>query len=348
MPPPAPPSRDGSGAPAGGSTVSTRGEYHLVRSAADAASERPELIGRPYGLGPRVPLTVISPWSRGGWVDSETFDHTSVIRFLEARFGVPEPNISAWRRAVCGDLTSAFDFRSPNKGLRPVLPATDEVAARAAMLAVRPAAAPPADPAAPVQARGVRRSRALGYALDVRAEAAGDCVRLVFANSGRLGAVFHVYDRRHLDRVPRRYTVGAGQSLDGAWALGEGGRCDLWVLGPDGFHRHLAGTMSDAIEATLRPDHDGTLLLDIAHHGSAPRTLTIRQLAYGDHSRTIDLAPGRSISRRQSTAASHGWYDLALTADGGFLRRFAGRLHSGRDGFSDPAMGGPALTTSNV
>src|SRR5262249_18813324 len=66
MPPPAPPSGD-----AGGSTVSTEGEYHRVPSAGDAGAERPELIGRPYGLGPRVPLYVISPWSRGGWVNSQ-------------------------------------------------------------------------------------------------------------------------------------------------------------------------------------------------------------------------------------------------------------------------------------
>jgi len=51
-------------------------------------------MGRPYGLGPRVPMYVISPWSRGGYVNSQVFDHTSVIRFLEARFGVMEPNIT--------------------------------------------------------------------------------------------------------------------------------------------------------------------------------------------------------------------------------------------------------------
>ena len=58
----------------------------------------------PIGLGPRVPLLVISPWTRGGWVSSELMDHSSVIRLLERRFGVMEPNISPWRRAVCGDL----------------------------------------------------------------------------------------------------------------------------------------------------------------------------------------------------------------------------------------------------
>ena len=66
--------------------------------------------GVPFGLGPRVPMLVVSPWTAGGFVNSEVFDHTSVLRFLEARFGVAAPNISPWRRAVTGDLTSVFDF----------------------------------------------------------------------------------------------------------------------------------------------------------------------------------------------------------------------------------------------
>ncbi|MFD5700524.1 phosphocholine-specific phospholipase C, partial [Streptomyces lasiicapitis] len=63
-----------------------------------------------YGLGQRVPMVVVSPWSTGGFVCSQVLDHTSIIRFMENRFGVHEPNISPWRRAVCGDLTAAFDF----------------------------------------------------------------------------------------------------------------------------------------------------------------------------------------------------------------------------------------------
>ncbi len=68
---------------------------------------------QPIGLGPRLPMLIVSPWTRGGWVCSEVFDHTSVLRFLEARFGVYEPNISKWRRSICGDLTSAFDSPPP-------------------------------------------------------------------------------------------------------------------------------------------------------------------------------------------------------------------------------------------
>ena len=65
-------------------------------------------IAGPVGLGFRVPALVISPWSRGGWVCSQVFDHTSTLRFLERRFGVMEPNISAWRRKTVGDMTSAL------------------------------------------------------------------------------------------------------------------------------------------------------------------------------------------------------------------------------------------------
>ena len=84
----------------------------------------------PYGFGIRVPILIVSPWTRGGWVNSELLDHTSMIRFLETRFArnhpdLVESNITPWRRAVAGDLTSAFDFQSPNGSRRIALPDTD-------------------------------------------------------------------------------------------------------------------------------------------------------------------------------------------------------------------------------
>jgi phospholipase C len=57
-----------------------------------------------------VPL--VSPWNKGGYVNSQVFDYTSVIQFIEKRFGVLKPNIS-WCRAVTGDLTSIFNFANP-------------------------------------------------------------------------------------------------------------------------------------------------------------------------------------------------------------------------------------------
>ncbi|TNC25749.1 phosphocholine-specific phospholipase C [Amycolatopsis alkalitolerans] len=66
--------------------------------------------GLPVGLGFRVPCIIVSPWTVGGWVCSEVFDHTSQLLFLEKLTGVRETNISAWRRGTVGDLTSAFRF----------------------------------------------------------------------------------------------------------------------------------------------------------------------------------------------------------------------------------------------
>jgi phospholipase C len=81
-----------------------------------------EGIRGPIGLGFRVPMLVVSPFSRGGLVCSDIFDHTSTLRFIERRFGARVPNLSAWRRRVTGDLTSAFNFAAPPKFGRPSLP----------------------------------------------------------------------------------------------------------------------------------------------------------------------------------------------------------------------------------
>jgi phospholipase C len=79
--------------------------------------------GEPIGAGFRVPCIIVSPWTAGGWVCSERFDHTSILRFLELMTGVREPNISPWRRRSFGDLTSAFRFEGTPGGL-PTLPGT--------------------------------------------------------------------------------------------------------------------------------------------------------------------------------------------------------------------------------
>jgi phospholipase C len=86
--------------------------------------------GLPIGGGFRVPCLIISPWTAGGWVCSQPFDHTSVLQFLEKLTGVREPNISAWRRQAFGDLTAAFRFDSEPGG-PPRLPDTVNTLSRA-------------------------------------------------------------------------------------------------------------------------------------------------------------------------------------------------------------------------
>ena len=103
-------------APAG-----TPGEYVTAPAVPDPSVVGNPAITGPIGLGFRVPMLVISPFSRGGFVSSDLFDHTSVLRFLETRFGAEVPNLSAWRRATVGDLTSAFNFTKPDQSI-PSLP----------------------------------------------------------------------------------------------------------------------------------------------------------------------------------------------------------------------------------
>ncbi|GAC1379718.1 MAG: phospholipase C [Marmoricola sp.] len=99
------------------------GEWLTVNPLPSTASG----IRGPIGLGFRVPGLVISPYSRGGLVASETFDHTSQLRLLEKRFGVEVPNLSAWRRKTVGDMTSAFNFAATPNPTKPTLKATSEL-----------------------------------------------------------------------------------------------------------------------------------------------------------------------------------------------------------------------------
>src|SRR5579862_84818 len=92
-------------APAG-----TAGEYLTASPVPDPTVEGSPAIAGPIGLGFRVPMLIVSPFSRGGYVASDLFDHTSVLKFLETRFGAEVPNLSAWRRATVGDMTTAFNF----------------------------------------------------------------------------------------------------------------------------------------------------------------------------------------------------------------------------------------------
>jgi phospholipase C len=116
-----------------------------------------EFVGDlPVGLGYRVPCLVISPFSRGRYVCGTVFDHTSTLRLLEARFGVEIPNLSAWRRGTCGDLTTAFAFDAPSlevPHLPDTMPALRLAEERAMSL---PGPTVPSTQAMPTQETGTR------------------------------------------------------------------------------------------------------------------------------------------------------------------------------------------------
>ncbi|MDN7866300.1 phospholipase C, phosphocholine-specific [Burkholderia multivorans] len=343
--PPQPPTSDAQGA----STVTTDGELHTVVNPGRGGSYTAD--GLPYGLGPRVPMTIVSPWTKGGFVCSQVFDHTSVIRFIGARFGVDEPNITPWRRTVCGDLTSAFDFRSSDATFPP-LPDTSQYRSLADQQCTsQPAPTVPATPS-PIdpQEPGVRPARALPYELHVNATLRGThTLRIEFANRGDQGAHFYVYGTNRTDG-PWRYTVGARRVLHAEFDLTvTNGAYAFSVYGPNGFVRIFAGDVSAAAarrrndaQPEVKAGYDvanGNLYLKLRNHGTARVTLTLTDNAYGAPSREVTLHGGDERVEQWLLASSHQWYDVTVSdgANGTFSRRFAGHVENGRPSYSDPA-----------
>jgi phospholipase C len=125
--------------------------------------------GQPTGLGFRVPALIVSPFTTGGYVCGDTFDHTSTLRLLETRFGVEVPNLSAWRRATCGDMTSAFGFGQPIDTSAPQFPQTgsDLVVIEKQILTLPPPSVPTVQ-TMPQQEAGTRKRRGKNVAFALR------------------------------------------------------------------------------------------------------------------------------------------------------------------------------------
>ena len=319
---------------AGHSTVPLDDELFAGRAGTPGGTDG--VVG-PYGLGVRVPLLVVSPWSTGGWVCSEVFDHTSLIRFIEARFGVDEPNITPWRRAVCGDLTSAFDFESASDRVPPL----PSVAAYKPNQSTTPPSyhpVPPAVGSVPTQEPGLRPSRRLGYRFDVAFDAKPATLKLAVRNRGRLGVGLQARSLT-IAGAPYAYTVGAGDKM--ATALPNPGTYDLSVHGPNGFFRHFAGSPGTALRVEVDTEQElGSLRLRLTDGGARRRAPVVVKVAdaYGPDHR-IRLHGTREITI--NTRHSGGWYDIALStpSDPSFSYKLAGRLESGSRLTSDPQLG---------
>jgi phospholipase C len=332
--PPTPPSTDEQGA----STVSID---HEIVTTTDPHG--------PIGLGTRVPLLAISPWSKGGYVNSEVFDHTSVIQFIEKRFGVTEKNISQWRRAVSGDLTSLFNFATPNH-THTHLPSTKNDQPPAAELAggdtttFRPALND-VSVGVPAQEKGVRPARALPYQLDVHAAVNQPrCeVRLTFSNTGFAAAVFHVRSGNATEPV-RNYTVEPGKTLNGTWQVASA--YQLSVYGPNGFMRYFSGSVGDdATTIDVRSEYKrsahGAIELTLTNLAATAADVNVLD-AYTGHSISRLLDPRERLNRELSLGEFYGWYDVIVTVagDSTFSYRLAGHVETGRDSVSDPVLGG--------
>ncbi|WP_405998318.1 phosphocholine-specific phospholipase C [Streptomyces sp. NBC_00829] len=286
--------------------------------------------GKPTGLGIRVPMLVVSPWSVGGYVCSEVFDHTSVIRLLERWTGIEEPNISPWRRAVTGDLTSAFDFR---RG-RPQ-PDVDQPGAIPPFTG-RWRPVPPTVQHMPLQEEGTRPARPLPYQPDAYGSVTGDTFRVRLSNTGCSSAHFALYPYAAEFPVPQHKDV-RGRAHWSVPLTGDTYR--FTITGPNGFRREFAGNKHGSAEVSSSIDHhDRDLHLTLCNEGTKPVTFTVRPLAYVDEAdlddwtRVVTVKPGRSRSVVHSAADAHGWYDIEVTANSEptFSRRLMGHIENGR------------------
>jgi phospholipase C len=231
----------------------------------------------PIGLGYRVPLVIASPWSRGGSVCSQVFDHTSILQFLEKFLGhktgkkIEETNISAWRRIVCGNLTSVF---KPYNGEKIVAPAPVEKEGfyediHKAQFKKDPSGYKPLikeqisainkNPLSlglmPVQEKGTRASCALPYQLYADGLLSDDkksfAIKFAAKNEvfgGRAaGSPFNVYAYINNDLNVRNYAVIAGDELEDKWQLDDfaNNNYHLRVNGPNGFFREFKGGAND-------------------------------------------------------------------------------------------------------
>ena len=247
------------------------------------------------GLGYRVPLVIASPWSRGGAVCSQVFDHTSILmlmeKFLTHKTGkrIEETNISAWRRAICGDLTSVFKPYNGEKIPLPAFPAKDHFieSINKAQYKKGPSGYkqltkgeidqikqnPAVATLLPKQEKGIRPACAIPYQLQVdgKLNAAKKTFEISFAAHNEIfgkqaaGAPFNVYaPGKYLQTTgqfePVRtwaYVVVAGDSLTDTWPLSdfENGNYHLRVYGPNGFFREFKGNSQDPLIAITCAHH---------------------------------------------------------------------------------------------
>ena len=330
-----PPSGDADGM----STVSTINEIFPGNS---------EFVPGPIGLGVRVPMFVVSPWSRGGYVDSQVFDHTSLIRFIEARFGEGRPelietNITPWRRSVAGDLTSAFDFARPNRSAAPALPPTASYVPPDNLRHPDYVPVVPVHQALPAQEPGVRLARPLPYALEASAVvAASGSVALSLVNTGAATAVLLVRSNNGAF-APRTYTVGEGRSVADTIAPASG-VMDVAIHGPNGFLRELRGAAAGVnltVEAKATKA-DFAVDCRLTNAGGEAARFVILEGYYGKIT-NLTLEPGQTVAFSQEAVATFGWYDLIITSpdDASFGRRVAGHIEGNGDSITDPAIGFP-------
>jgi len=337
------------------------------------------------GLGFRVPMIIASPWTRGGYVCSEVFDHTSSLQFLENFLAkktgksIKEENMTAWRRTVCGDLTTAF---RPYKGEKIVLPEfLDKEKFIESIYQAKSKGLPnqyqqltdsditainagESSPVMPQQEKGIRAACALPYELYVHGGLAADrktfaiqfeAANQVFGDKAA-GCPFYVHavdaTERWLPTI-RDYAVAAGRVEQDEWLLNkfENNIYHLKVYGPNGFYRAFKGNAHDALltvqcryeKAPLNAKRlTGNIVFTITNNDTKALTVELIDNSYKMGKRSKTILPKATTSVVMDLQKSFGWYDASIKVKGFefFEQQFAGHVETGEVSKTDPLMGG--------
>jgi phospholipase C len=349
------------------------------------------------GLGYRVPLIVASPWSRGGFVNSEIFDHTSTLQFLEKfltnKTGkqVRASNISEWRRTISGDLTSVFkpsdlnqpadlEFIKKNSFMETVynakfkkLPSSFKELMPEEIREFRND--PYASPYMPKQESGIKPSNGLLYQLyaDGKLNEAKNAFEIRFEASGKLfgekalGSPFNVYAPGkyiHLengspvfrDLRTWAFAVKSSDHIEASWLLPEfeNNQYHLRVYGPNGFYREFKGSAHDPMidifceyqaRTINKTKLTGNIEIIMSNPTNVPYKILITDNAYKNPPLKKILHPvnnnNEEITIPIDLSKNFGWYDITIKIIGNdlFEKRYAGRVETGEQGYSDPYMG---------
>jgi phospholipase C len=321
----------------------------------------------PLGMGFRVPMIICSPWTRGGVVDSQIYDHTSVIQFLETwttALGTPAISsfISAWRRQVSGNLTGAFNFANPVLGMPtnlPTAPTTAQIINREDTCDPLPDPTNSNAPnSLPQQETGTRTACALPYQPDANIssfQTGSDGEILVWIEMLNVGTIatsyvpLAIYANQYRTGGPWQYTIsphsnGTNGSYTDYFNIGSGygsGEYDLTCVGPNRFLRRFAGNLNNSgktssVTSSYAVDPvSGQLAIYFAmtNTGTESVTFTITSNNYtADGPWTYTVAAGATVNTYfPAVANTHGWYDFTLTISGdtSWIRRYTGHLENG-------------------
>jgi phospholipase C len=280
-------------------------------------------------------MLICSPWTRGGYVDSNVYDHTSMLQFLAAWTGVKPANVTPWRASVTGDLTAAFDFGNPDFSIPGNIPTLDQTWTLTQLTGG--STTPPAegDQKMPTQEPGTRPHRPASHQpqADVTVDRATGQVTASLTNTGAVGVSLAVYPDKYLPFTATPFTVLPSSPRSYVWDTTlTGGNYAFSVYGPDGFLTSFAGevvppglnagpvpvvtaSLQSTVELTLANEGHGTILYTLTPNDYEGRTKTV----------SVNLGSPKTISWPTS---QYGYYDVVITANtaGGFRRRYAGRI----------------------